>query len=130
MRQEWQLCEGVLRETHQVCENAGAELVLLVIPQQHAVSPRWVRFLESLGCAVTDELTSLHTLNDWIADFAARERIVCLDTLGEIRAAVATGQRLYFDTDDHMTPRGYQLVGERLAAGLAERISPASQSDP
>jgi hypothetical protein len=110
MRQEWRLCEGLLRETHRVCENADAELVLLVIPQQHAVSPRWVRFLESLGCEVTEELTCLHTLNDWIGDFAARERIACLETLGDIRAAAATGQRPYFETDDHMTPLPFRFV--------------------
>lgn len=123
MRQEWQLCEGVLSEIHRVAKETDAELVILAIPAAYAASPRWVRFLRSLGCEASDELTKLRTINDWLAEFASRENVACLDTLDEIRAAVAAGEQIYFDTDGHLTPLGYRLVGQLLAAGLADRIA-------
>jgi len=122
MRQEWQLCAGMLREIHHVASAANAELVILVIPHSHAVSQRWVRFLGSLGCEVNDTMTTVRTINDWLAEFAAHERIPCIDALDEFRAAEARGLRLYFDTDDHMTPQGYRLLGEILAAELQRHL--------
>jgi len=118
MRQEWTLCEHVLREIRQVAAAADAKLVILAIPPSHAVSRRWVDFLSGLRCEVNEDMTSIRTINDWLAEFAAGEKIPCIDPLDQLRAASESGTRLYFATDDHMTPLGHRLLGETLAEGL------------
>jgi len=130
MRQEWRLCEDVLRETKRVAEAAGAELVVLAVPHSHAVSRRWVRFLGELGCDVNEEMTSTRTINEWLAEFADREQIPCIDPLDQFRTASESGQRLYFDTDDHMTPLGQHLLGEALADGLLEAANTLKRTGP
>jgi hypothetical protein len=128
MQQEWRLCEGLLREMHHVAAAGGAEFVILAIPHSHAVSGRWVHFLGSLGCEVNDRLTTTRTLNNWLANFAQREQIACLDVLEQFRAAEIRGERLYFDTDDHLTPQGQRLLGRRLADALRPRLAAAESA--
>ena len=129
MRQEWQLCEGLFREMHHIAASANAQLVILAIPHAHAVSRRWVRWLGELGCEVSDRMTTARTINDWLAAFAAREQIVCVDPLDAFRAAESHGEALYFGTDDHMTPQGHRLLAQALAARIGSQIPSSSQPE-
>jgi len=73
-------------------------------------------------------MLSRRTINAWLADFASREQIACVDTLDGIRGGVAAGQQLYFGTDDHLNALGYRLVGELLAAEVADTIGASNDS--
>ncbi len=130
MQQEWQLCEAVLLECRAAAAEAHAELVILAIPPAQAVSVRSLRLLEQLGCEVRDEMLRTRTINDWLAGFAARSGIVCVDPIDSFREAAAQGEQLYFATDDHLNAQGHHMLAEALAAGLAAQGSASSLARP
>jgi len=121
MEQEWQMCEAVLRECRAATAEANAELVILAIPPAQAVSVRSLRLLQQLGCEAHDEMLRTRTINDWLAGFAIRSGIACVDPIDSFREAAASGRQLYFATDDHLNARGHRMLAEALAAELASR---------
>lgn len=127
MQQEWRLCEALLLECRAAAAEAHAELMILAIPPGQAVSLRSLKFLEQLGCAVHDEMLRTRTVNDWMAAFAARSGLVCLDPTDQMREAERRGESLYFATDDHLTAEGHRFLGETLAAGLAARLAGSAE---
>ena len=87
------------------------------------VSQHWVDFLQQLGCHVHEDMTTAQVVNDWLAELCAERNMTCVDPLQQFRAEQARGQELYLQTDDHMTPLGYRLLGEALARALDPLIS-------
>ncbi len=126
---EWRLCAKLFREMKRVAEESDAELIVLAIPHAHAVSNRWVTFLGQLGCQINDQMTSSTVINDWIREMGSQQNLVVVDPLSQFRELDAAGDDLYFQTDDHMTPRGHQLLAKTLAPVLAEYLKTAPAGD-
>ncbi len=129
MQFEWQLCEGLLREIKATADAINVPLVILAIPNAHLVSQRWVDFLEQRGCETNPQMTTSRVVNDWLGTFCEKEKILCVDPLSTFRERQAAGEELYLQTDDHMTPAGYALLGEALAEALHDQL-PAAGGSP
>ncbi|HJN08874.1 MAG TPA: hypothetical protein QF564_09300 [Pirellulaceae bacterium] len=129
MQYEWRMCAGLLREMKITADDLDIPLVILAIPNAHLVSPRWVDFLQQRGCEVNDRMTTSRIVNDWLADFCIQEGIPWIDPLTTFRQRQGVGEELYLQTDDHMTPAGYALLGEALADGLASELK-AKKNQP
>jgi lysophospholipase L1-like esterase len=123
MQFEWQLCAGLLRECKAASDEQDVPLVVLAIPNAQLVSQCWVDFLAARGCLVTSDMTTSRVVNDWLAETCRDNGIVCVDPLEQFRREERAGTILYLKTDDHMTPRGQQLLGESLAAALDPMIA-------
>ncbi len=130
MEQEWQLCEAVLLECRAAAAAARAELLILAVPSAQAVAPQSLEFLRQLGCEVDDQMLRTRTVNDWLAGFAVRFGIPCVDPIETFRQAAAQGQSLYFETDDHWNANGHRLLAEVLAAALASPQSASRLAGP
>ena len=125
---EWRLCEGLLLEMRSAADQAGVDFLVFAIPNAHLVSQKWVEFLADLGCDVSDRMTTSRVVNDWLQQFCLQHDIGCLDPLDDFRNHPDADNGLYLRTDDHMTPAGQRLLGEKLAQWLhltrLEKIRP------
>ncbi len=123
MQYEWKLCAELLGAAKVTTDRLGIPLVILAIPNAHLVSRRWVDFLEERGCEVNERMTSEQVVNQWLADFCRQADIRCVDPLATFRRQQTDGQHLYLETDDHMTPAGYALLGQALAEALHDELA-------
>jgi lysophospholipase L1-like esterase len=122
MPYEWRLCEELLLEIKTLCDEIDAELVVVSLPNAHQVSGEWNEFLGRLGCDVYDEMTTTDIVNGWMTDFCRENHLTSVDPLHKVREEWAAGEKLYFTYDNHMTPKGYRIVGEAVAEVLSRLI--------
>jgi hypothetical protein len=125
----------VLRDARDLVGNAGARLLVVYLPSKPQVLlPHLVpdaELLHRMACferadAVTatpevflaDALRHRGDLEALMVEFCAAEGIEFLSATGVLEALVEEGERAFFDTDTHWTPRGQAA----LAAELLERL--------
>lgn len=108
----WAVTLATLAETRRVAEANGAEMLLMVIPDQAQVEPdAYVLGLDEREYRVQPRL----------AAFAEAEGIAYLDLLPALREARERGgEALYYRLDRHLRPAGQRVVAEQLHAKLAE----------
>jgi hypothetical protein len=98
-------------------ERAGARLWLVYLPTKSQVTDRYLAFQAAYspgGTSLTGEEFQIHAR--WLARSCAALGIPFLDLTPLLRELEAAGPELYWRYDDHLRPRGYRAVGERLFA--------------
>jgi hypothetical protein len=100
----WPLTAAILGAMANDCAAAGARLLVVLVPTDHAVhGSRFERWTADLA---TGRLRSI----------LAAERIEHVDPTARMRAAAAgPGPRLYYPRDGHLTIAGHRVVAEAAA---------------
>ncbi len=112
---------GYLEEFKKLCDEHGAELVVVALPIDVQVDRReWAKY----GVTEAPDMTaSLVLLDDLVAD--ARELGVrALDATAALRAAEPDA---FLDHDIHMTAKGHAALAGALAETLVAPVSPPPQ---
>ncbi len=98
------LLRELLSAVHAACSQAGARLLLVVIPYRfHIANPH-------------DD-----PIKDAVLAAADKAAIECLDLWPLFRRQVASGSSLYFEIDPHWNPAGHDLAANELATHLREK---------
>lgn len=99
----WGLTEGILRRMERSASDAGARLVVLLLPPQYAVDGD-----------LLERKTQDHTTG-CIAEILQKNGIEYLDLTVALRdRAEATGEPLFFPRDGHFTPAGHRVVAREV----------------
>ncbi len=108
----WELQFTLLHEVIRVSRSAGAEVVLVIIPELMQVDPS----VRTLGLEERE-----YAVQERLLEFSAREGIVALDLLPALRAALAEDpEPLYYAQDRHFTARGHRVAANAIHARLIE----------
>lgn len=100
-----------------LCDQHGAELVVVALPIDVQVDPReWAKY----GVADPPDLTDSQILLDDLVADAHELGLRALDATPALRAAEPGA---FLDHDIHMTPRGHAALAEPLAATLAAPVA-------
>jgi hypothetical protein len=128
-----------LSEMRQLCESAGARLVILFAPTKaHVTFPlaapttncEQVRAFTQISyedeLPAGDEflaalLRNIDAREQVIGEWCARESIPFLSLTLALRQAVADGVQVYYTYDQHWTPDGHAIVARAAADALALR---------
>ena len=111
--------ERIVAQLAAEVESVGAELVLMVIPDEYQVDAELrARLLAAVGADPAD--FDLERPQRDLRALCEREGIACLDLLPTFRAHAADGP-LYRLRDTHWNEEGNALAGRCLYAFLAER---------
>ncbi|ACY13990.1 alginate O-acetyltransferase AlgX-related protein [Haliangium ochraceum] len=117
--------EPQLRELEALCEQHGAELVVVALPIDVQVSAdEWAKY-------GVDEPLDMEPTRVLLADLVASAEgmgVRALDVTAPL-AEVAARQPAFLDGDIHLTPAGHRAVAEALAAKLSEP-APLPQPEP
>ena len=113
---------GALAAAKQQCAQLGAKLVVAPIPSHSAID---AAYRETFGKGVLRGLPAGAWSPDapvqFFLDECGKLGIPTIDARGELRAAQAEGERLYWDKDWHFDPSGNRVFARALDAGLNER---------
>jgi hypothetical protein len=96
----------------------GAELVVVLAPSTFQVDEqawRWLVPSDSRERRRYDQAAP----NRRLAEIADRQGPRMLDLLPSVRAAQASGERLYFPADGHWTSEGHAFAARQIADYLA-----------
>lgn len=112
----WEITDGILRRMAETAEQAGARLVVLLLPPPYAV----------YGSAL-ERRSQAHT-TDLIADILREHRIEHLDLTPALAAAAERnpGEPLFYPGDGHFTAAGNRVVAEEALRRLSRSGTPAS----
>jgi hypothetical protein len=109
----WEVQFALLREMRELCRARGAQLLLVLIPEQVQVEPG----TEVLGLVEDD-----YEVQGPLLAFAKREGIAALDLLPALRAEhERTGEPLYYRQDRHFLPRAHQVAALEIQRALRAR---------
>lgn len=112
---QWLVCEGLIRRLKAETEAGKARFYLLVFPSPYQADPSVLAFRRTLGIAVDPSALAATDVNQRLAALCRREDMRCIDTLAAARAKIASGARLFFTQDGHMTAEGNALVAGMVA---------------
>ncbi|HSK80790.1 MAG TPA: GDSL-type esterase/lipase family protein [Thermoanaerobaculia bacterium] len=105
----WGLTEGILRRMERSASEAGARLVVLLLPPQYAVDG-----------SLLERKKQAHTTG-CIAGILRKNGIEHLDLTAALQArAEATGEPLFFPQDGHFTPAGHRVVAREVEKLLGD----------
>lgn len=105
-----------LGEFKALCDEHGAELVVVALPIDVQVDPReWTKY----GVADPPDLGDSHILLDDLVADARELGLRALDATAALRAAEPGA---FLDHDIHMTPKGHAALAEALAETLAAPV--------
>jgi hypothetical protein len=110
----WLVTEGLLGRARESALAMGANFLLVVAPSNYQVDEQAWRWLVA-GTQDRGRRYDRETPNRRIDGIAARTGVAHFDLLPGVRAAAASGGRLYFPEDGHWTVEGH-AVGARLLA--------------
>lgn len=99
----WRRVEGEYGRMVELASSCGARLVVLHIPERGPWGPE-AEYPPSR-----------------LAAWAGSHGAAFVDALPALRAAAASGTRLYWDGDPHCNAAGYQVVAQALLAGVTEQ---------
>lgn len=101
-----------LKEAKEICDKAGARLVVVVLPIDVQVSSdEWKKY----NVANPVDMSPSRVLNQDVVVAAAS---VGAEGVDPLPALVAAGPGAFLDGDIHMTPKGHRAVGEAIAKAL------------
>ena len=100
------------------CHDAGAELILVIIPDGPYVSEAAARGMRAVGYDVPASLLTTTVCQDVVTDICRELDVPVINPVAEFRKAADGGD--YFELDGHFTPQGQK----RLAAAVARKIRP------
>lgn len=131
LRQEMELYSkgelpAEIREGAAATEKAAAELarsaggtriVAVIVPSLIQVDPaRWDASLERFG--LDPAHYDHHRPNRLLREIFGRHGISILDLTEPFAEAIGRGESIYLPIDQHLTPAGYRLMAEKVAAEL------------
>jgi hypothetical protein len=113
----WTRTEAALGAIKSWCDAHGARLAIIAIPTRSQVEPEaWAAIVRTYR--LRDEDFDLEKPQTMLTAFAGRNGIPLIDLLPTLRAARATGGRLYFQRDTHWTPRGLAVAADEIQRRL------------
>jgi lysophospholipase L1-like esterase len=106
----WNLVFALLREMERVAAKQGAQLIVMVIPDQVEVEP-------DIPIVGLDPM--VYTVQERLLTFGRAEGIPVIDLLPGLRAAhEREGTPFYFRFDRHLNPAGHRAIAEILLDAL------------
>ncbi|HWM88502.1 MAG TPA: hypothetical protein VNO33_21750 [Kofleriaceae bacterium] len=114
--------EPRLREVAQLCRKSGAELIVVALPIDVAVSStEWAKY----GVREPVDMSSSRVLLTDLVDSAAQLGVRAVDVTD---ALAGVRGRAFLDHDIHMTPAGHRAVAEAIA-GVMKQPAPLPVPD-
>lgn len=115
-----ELREGAAATEKAVAElgrEGGPRILAVIIPSLIQVDPtRWNASLERFG--LDPARYDPRRPNDLLRGICGRHGISILDLTPPFAEAIGRGERIYLPIDQHLTPAGYRLMAEKVAAEL------------
>lgn len=113
----WQKTTDTLRQAISDAEKQGIHLMFGFIPIKYRVYQPFITLPEQNNM----NGWSTWAINDLFLEFCKKENVPCLDLTGLFQDALAKGVQPYAAVDTHWSPKGHDLVAERLAVELCNR---------
>lgn len=117
-QQAWRVTMTALDATRGLAQAHGAGFLLMAIPYPAQVRPEEGR-AGGARLKYPDYVRTSTKPQQILAEFSRERRIPYLDLLLPLRDA--QGHPLFFDYDQHFTPKGHNVVAATLASFLLER---------
>jgi hypothetical protein len=96
-----------------------ARIVAVILPSLVQVDPnRWQANLKRFG--LDPSRYDKDRPNRLFREIFARHGIPVIDLTGSFTGAIARGEKIYYEIDQHLTPAGYALAAREVAAGAVE----------
>ncbi len=111
----WPLTRQALLSTAAQAEQAGATLIILIVPSKEQVYE--AQFREAAALAPDYDVDRLV---EPLRDFCRAESLPCLDLTGPLRSAAQTDHQLYFPIDIHWNEAGHDVVAAAVADYLQQ----------
>lgn len=121
MRREWRLTVSILDAIASNAKSRGSEVMFLVLPHPYQIDPHAIESIRTLGYETRPSMLGHRIQNDRVVEFCKKRKLTCLDPFDEFRKQVASGERLYFPLDSHLTPAGHRALAELLADWFAAK---------
>jgi lysophospholipase L1-like esterase len=121
IRDGWARTEELLREFRDVVRGGGADLLVLLVPDEFQVSAALFKaIIEAKGLQASSYDLDLPQRR--LRDFCEREGIDVVDVLPVFRERTERGEVLYVPEDTHWNEAGNRLAAEELLEPVAARI--------
>lgn len=120
IREGLRLVDAFVRIIAAHTRTAGVRAVLLLIPtKESAYSVAFGPATSRLRPPFADLVRSDREVREHLAALARSEGLLAVDSAKAIAMAIADGRQLYPESEDgHLTPVGYRVIAEQLAAAL------------
>ncbi len=112
----FELATSSLLEASELCNEAGAAMLVLYIPRKFRVYEDFVRFEPDAVCLRWSSNDLPNVLGTWCAE----NGIAFADTTPALRERVARGEHVYLADDVHWNGRGHEVAAE-LVMSIALR---------
>ena len=117
---------GLLRNMLAVCQSP-CEAYILVIPHCAQVNSRYLNNFRNLGAvfSIPDALESVDYpfISRLRQELSSIPNVKVVNALPVLRAAEEQGEEVYFRNDDHLTPKGHEIVAALLNKEIS-RLQP------
>ncbi len=103
----------------EICRNNGAEPIVVYIPSRNQVTDYYHPYeqaLSNIHDSLTPDLTSeAYQLHQRVLSYQCQDfGIHFIDLTGVVKENETRGNRLYWNYDEHMRGKGYQLLGKNI----------------
>jgi hypothetical protein len=106
--------KGCLLQARELCESAGAELMLVYVPTKYRVYRDLCEFPDD-GYGKTWQLNDLPSrFEDW----SKAQAIPYIDLTAPLKESASKGELVYFSDDGHWNARGHEVVTRAIAGFL------------
>lgn len=113
----WEMTTDTLRQAISDAEKQGIHLMFSFIPIKYRVYQPFITLPEQNNM----DAWSMWALPGLFSAFCAKEKVPCLDLTELFQDSLGKGVQPYAAFDTHWSPRGHDLVAERLAVEICKR---------
>lgn len=122
----WDLTSALLLELHRATQDAGARLLVAVIPTRETTDPaQWSRLVQ-LFPALAGQTRDLDLPRQRILDILSAQDIDAVDTTATFRLRQGdAGESGFFDFDPHPNAAGHRWIAEAVLPALERELDAA-----
>ena len=121
----WNVTERAIHQINRAVTASGAKLVLLNLPDRYQVDRAyWDLWVKKYGLSPAQY--DLSGPNAHLRRYCEDEQIPFLDVTKSLRWHAAQGESVYWALDNHLSPKGHEVVAEFLFEYFVGAIAPVS----
>lgn len=130
---DYQKYLGLLRDMISTCKSSSCETYILVIPHCAQINDRYLNNFRSMGAIFADadafQKLDYPFVNRLHQELSSIQNVRIINALPALRAAEEQGEEVYYRNDEHLTPRGHEIIAALLATEIS-RGQPTHNSLP
>ena len=110
----WRATDPAILQLNELCRSQGVALVILFIPDRYQVEPAyWEQWLKKFHLDASK--FDLNLPNQHIQKLCGAKGISYIDATPALRSGQSREGQMYFRIDNHLAPRGHEVIAQVLA---------------